>query len=530
MSQEKRSEAFVVPHGWRIIKNKVLSREGHEIDVSGDSFILPLTTKLSGLINLKKISNLALRWAVKSYVIDRLERVSLSASSHAFKNIWWKFLKHQDIYKLTERDVKSNLISLIEHAISTARSKHKLHELYEPIRWYIWCAERYQELGFCPAFALELDGMTIPGGPKGEAVRMGDPDCGPLHRSLELPLLVNALKNDNSTALAHLQQRAAVSLSIALGRNPANLTYLRGEDLKDITPQASQRCYVIKMPRIKKRLLNPRDDALDEYLDPQFARHILALISRNRSISTSIDINGKRTEIPKPLFINLKKNSVAVATKHWSDVYNMTSADICDLLQDFVARHEIISPITGQLLQISVRRMRYTLATNLAAEGISKRELARILDHTDTQHVHVYFEMAGNIVKHLDKAAAKTFSNYFSFFKGSIVESDEVAINGTRKDKHLAFQNENSPEDQVSIGVCGEKNLCHLDPPYSCYLCPKFQPYMHADHEHVLECLLENREERIVKYEKGRLGVQLDEVIAAVAQVVKICVPEDEND
>ena len=55
------------------------------------------------------------------------------------------------------------------------------------------------------------------------------------------------------------------------------------------------------------------------------------------------------------------------------------------------------------------------------------------------------------------------------------------------------------------------------------YLCPKFQPYRHADHEHVLECLLAGREERLKKYENARLGIQLDEVIAAVAQVAKLC-------
>src|ERR1700693_2988323 len=111
----------------------------------------------------------------------------------------------------------------------------------------------------------------------------------------------------------------------------------------------------------------------------------------------------KGTEIPKPIFINRNQNSVAIATKRWSDAYNMTSAHICELVQDFVKRHNIISPLTGTLLHITVRRLRYTLASNLASEGISRSELARILDHSDTQHVHVYFEIAGNIVTHLDK-------------------------------------------------------------------------------------------------------------------------------
>lgn len=133
----------------------------------------------------------------------------------------------------------------------------------------------------------------------------------------------------------------------------------------------------------------------------------------------------------------------------------------------------------------------------MVAEGISKRELARILDHTDTQNVNVYFDMAGNIVGHLDKAMAKGFSKYLDFFKGNLISSDEEAINGERNDKHLIFLDEQDSSEIIDVGVCGEITVCHLDPPYSCYVCPKFQPYRNADHENVLECLLASREERL---------------------------------
>ena len=165
----------------------------------------------------------------------------------------------------------------------------------------------------------------------------------------------------------------------------------------------------------------------------------------------------------------------------------------------------------------------------LTNTGISRSELARILDHTDTQHVQVYFELAGGIVEHLDKAAAKGFSKYLDFFRGKIIETADEAVNGELDNKHLSFIDEENPTDQTEIGVCGESKICHLDPPFSCYLCPKFQPYRHADHEHVLDCLLRSRAERIEKYTNSRLGVQLDDVIAAVAQVAKICEVRSEN-
>ncbi len=73
-------------------------------------------------------------------------------------------------------------------------SKKKLWALYRPIQWYLYGAEHYPELGFSTAYASILETMSIPGNPKGEAVRIEDPDSGPLNHSLELPLLIQALK------------------------------------------------------------------------------------------------------------------------------------------------------------------------------------------------------------------------------------------------------------------------------------------------------------------------------------------------
>ena len=201
----------------------------------------------------------------------------------------------------------------------------------------------------------------------------------------------------------------------------------------------------------------------------------------------------------------------------------MTSRDISNLTKSFVLRHSIISPLTGSPLKVSTRRFRYTLASGLASEGISMMELARILDHTDTQHVNVYYDTRSNIIAHLDKASASHFSKYVSLFKGKVVSNDREAINGELDEKHLLFVDEEYPDQQTQIGVCGELSICHLDPPFSCYLCPKFQPYRSANHEQVLDSLLEGREKRLEKYENARLGIQLDDVILAVSNVITLC-------
>lgn len=526
MNVEQLNNA-IEQYGWLPIPDKITTREGVLVNSANEIWHLPYTITSHPNIDFEKIKNLKLRWVTKRHIQERLETTSTHAGLTAFTSLWAEALTLQDEFKITKdlefEVLKKSLISLFERIIAKARAEHRLWALYRPIQWYIWCAESYSELGFCPKYSMELEALVVPGNPKGEAVRMEDPDCGPLNRSLELPLLISKLREDDSHELEHLQQKAAVALSIAFGRNPANLTYLRESDFKNITPELDEPCYVIRMPRIKKRQLKARDDFLEEYIDPEFAIHIISLIDANKRIATEVETVTGGVEIEKPLFIKINKNRAAVASGLVEDSYNMTSKNISDLLRSFVKRHKIISPVTGEILHLSTRRLRYTLATSLAAEGISKRELARILDHTDTQHVLVYFELAGSIVEHLDKAMAKGFARYLNYFKGNIVDSDDEAINGGRDDKRLSFIDEDNPTSQEEIGVCGKESICHLDPPFSCYLCPKFQPYRHADHEHVLECLLNSREQRMEKYENSRLGIQLDHVIMAVAQVSEQC-------
>ena len=514
------------------LPSRFFTREGVKVEAAGDSWVLPLSYRHSRL-NFSRIENETLKAAIKGCIVDQASRVSSHAGCQYWSDISAAILSRQKKYLLfpgiLANEFEERLICLMEETLNEARGKHRLWALYRTIQWYIWCAENYPEQGFSVVYAQELESLEVPGNPKGEAVRQEDPDYGPLHGTLELQPIIYALKQDESLVYAHLQQKAAVALSIAFGRNPANLVFLKETDFVNLTTDAASPCYVLKMPRIKKKQMDPRDDMLDEYLEQDIAEHVLALVKASQHKRLILDVGGQALEVARPLFISAKENSHAIVTKCWDDAFNMRSTGITGLIKAFVRRHNIISPLTGELLHVTSRRLRYTLATGLAAEGVSKRELARILDHTDTQHVNVYFEMAGKIVEHLDKATAKGFSEYLNFFKGRLIDSDEDAVNGERDDKHLTFVDDQKPADQADIGVCGETSVCHLDPPYSCYLCPKFQPYSHADHEHVLECLLADREERLKKYENARLGIQLDEVIAAVAQVAKLCEEEAHN-
>ncbi|MCH2058862.1 MAG: site-specific integrase [Thalassotalea sp.] len=531
MVNRQRLPELIEKYGWMDIPQSIITREGKAVDTSNEVWNLPYSLNPAAKVDFSLVTSDVLRWVLKSYVIDNVKRTSTHAGLATFRAVNNELLSFATDFGITELETSEHkLIDLFESKIAEARDNHRLWALYRPIQWYIYCAENYAELGFNSAYALELEGMSIPGNPKGEAVRMEDPEKGPLDRTLELSQLIAALKDDTSDEFEHLQQKVALALSISFGRNPANLTFLREEDFIDLTPDSEQSCFILKMPRIKKRQINPRSDFLDEYVDPLYASYIKQLIEKNRAQNIYFRINGQKIPNPGPLFLNLNGNNAAIDSRDFENAYNLTSGNITSLLKAFVARHNIVSPITNKLLHLTTRRLRYTLAVGLAAEGISKRELARILDHSDTQHVLVYFEMAGKIVSHLDKASAHKFASYVNFFKGKIIDNDDEAINGERPDKHVIFIDEGKPEDDEDIGVCGKSDICHLDPPYSCYLCAKFQPYSHANHDNVLHSLLESRDKRLKKYENARLGIQLDDVIAAVASVIKLCEKKEAGD
>lgn len=502
----------------------IITREGSVVDTSGDEWHLPYTYYANASIDFGKIKNPFIKKALKHYVSMSLRLTSAHAGYSNFKVITLEIMKFFDDDIAMTSSNEQALIEAFEIAISTARKEHRLWALYRAVEWYKWSFKNYPELGFSELYTRQLAGMSMPGNPKGQAVRMEDPESGSFDHTLELPLIIDALKSDSSNSFTHFQERAAVALSIAFGRNPANLTCLRESDLSKLSPfEQDDPCYVLKMPRIKKRQLNARDDYIEEYLDPLFGKIIEDLILANRDVKLVYNSRNYEKPSERPIFINSSGNSAAKKSNSVDEVFNMTSDNISELLRSFVLRHKIISPITGSPLKVSTRRFRYTLATGLASEGISRIELSRLLDHTDTQHVEVYYDTRSSIVGHLDKASASQFSEYVSLFKGSVIGNDSEAINGELDEKHLLFVDEEFPDKKTDIGVCGELNICHLDPPFSCYLCPKFQPYRSANHEHVLDSLLEDRKQRLKKYENARLGIQLDDVILAVSNVITLC-------
>lgn len=513
-------EQLVADNGWAEIPEEFVTREGKLAKLIEGKWFLPCET-LSGVLDIRRFGSPVLQWVLTKYMIH-VAQVTSSIDSYNAVNEAYFLLKHRDFFKksisCTDPEIlKPALIAQMEMMIIQLKEERKLWRAFRPIRWYIWGAEHYPELGFCEGYACELDAMTIPGGPKGEAVRSQDPEQGALHPHLELSLIVNALRNDSGQEFEHYQQRAAVALSQAYGRNCASYIALREEDVYDHLREPESPNWVIKIPRVKKGFRSARSDFLVEAMEDETREHIQALIQQNQVFDSRIEVNDQLIPCARPLFRRKEPNHMRVQTGDYESAFHIYTAQFGKLLRDFASRLNLISPITQRPLLLSARRFRYTVGTTYAAMGVSRKELARRLDHSDLQHVQVYYDILDVLTYALDKAAVLEYSRFVDLFRGgggiptsSIIASDRLVVT----DEH------SQPGGVAALGACGLDDLCHKFPPFSCYLCPKFRPYLSDVHEYLLDVLVRMHNERP---ESQTIGVHRVDVILAVGQVVRMC-------
>ncbi|MGZ6183546.1 MAG: tyrosine-type recombinase/integrase [Vulcanimicrobiaceae bacterium] len=320
-----------------------------------------------------------------------------------------------------------------------------------------------------------------------------DPDEGPLSEFEEAALRRALMRDDGP-----IKERAALWLALAFGANPANLSLLRENDFEaynftdDVAP-----AFFINMPRIKKRM-PPRCDFKKRNVDAPLARIIEELIAYN---------NGTFDGHVRPLFLRDSPRQMLVGGPLDEYAYHHTAYEITHLIARAVQRLQVESPRTGNSLEITTRRLRYSYATRMVRQGIPARELAELLDHTDTQNVQVYYKADSRFVERLDATIAENLGPRVRAFMGDIKPRDGAVID------LIPFRN--LPE----LGFCGASFRCGLAPHKTCYTCTKFNAFPDGAHTAVLDALLEERREYL---ESGheRIAEQLDETILAVGEVI----------
>ncbi|WP_142906336.1 tyrosine-type recombinase/integrase, partial [Klebsiella pneumoniae] len=73
-------------------------------------------------------------------------------------------------------------------------------------------------------------------------------------------------------------------------------------------------------------------------------------------------------------------------------------------LKNIVNNRNVISNRTGSLLNVTPRRLRYTIATKLAREGHNANTIAQLLDHSSTSSTGIYIKNLAESVERIDFA------------------------------------------------------------------------------------------------------------------------------
>lgn len=170
-----------------------------------------------------------------------------------------------------------------------------------------------------------------------------------------------------------------------------------------------------------------------------------------------------------------------------------------------------ISPRTHQKLKImNAHRFKHTLGTDLSNAGLGEHAMARALMHSDTRTVRKYRQVSAELMKLIDAKMSDHLAVVVSAFTGRVVADRASAVNGEREDRQI--------ED---LAVCGASAVCHLDAPFTCYVCSKFQPFVDADHHTALERLERRREQ--TRAVDPTTGVLWDRAILACRKIILDC-------
>ena len=172
-------------------------------------------------------------------------------------------------------------------------------------------------------------------------------------------------------------------------------------------------------------------------------------------------------------------------------------------------------------MHISAKRFRYTLGTRAAMEKNGALVIAELLDHSDTQNVQVYVKCVPEIIRQLNKALAMDLAPFADAFAGRIVENDSTAERSDDPASLIRYPGHVTGKD--GIGRCGGCGECNGMVPIACYVCEKFQAWLDAPHEEVLDALLAESRQLLEETGDERIAFANNDVILAVTRVIQLC-------
>ena len=267
------------------------------------------------------------------------------------------------------------------------------------------------------------------------------------------------------------------------------------------------------LPQVKTREQNARVSFKEFDLSPQTGRLI-----EDYAVSLKLAGLGRDSPLfPEAVVLTRQKS---LDDRDETDLFlgHCTAAGLSRVFNNML---NPIAPPTERLdfapLPISPKRFRYTFGTRMVEEGASKTVVADRLGHTDLQNVDHYYEASPKIVENIDKAMDSYLAPLAQAFRGRLVEGEgQTTLKGAPGSRIIDFKAAPQP-----VGSCsGKAGGCAFNKPVACYTCFKFEPWLDAPHEKVLQRLLAEREKWPDDERIARIN---DDAILAVQQVIVEC-------
>ncbi|WP_372879533.1 site-specific integrase [Spongiibacter marinus] len=489
-------------------KKLFISRDDREFNIDEDSW------------RLNKNVVVAVKWMSRLAPIVEASLKSVlarSAEEYAAETVKGLNDETRRYFNITE-DREFLVDSLISYRSALSRDEEqKLAKIRMLVRnWTDW--------GY-PGISREvmglLDGWRLRGMEKGKAIKRLDPEEGPL-TEIEMSALIDAMLQAYISGQISLSDYALSTILVYTGRRPIQITSLK---IKDICSRKAGEVdeYWINFPRAKQRFSKWRTE-FNVYPITEDLWNLLSLHARKISEKVADLVGCELTnqiiqELPLfPDFDAIRKckdASALLAASLGNELH--VERDSCnEVMRTLEALLDVNSERTGSRLNLSTRRFRYTLGSNIAREGKGELIIAEALDHSDTQNVGVYVKNLPDVVERIDRAVALQLAPLAQAFQGVLIESEAEAERGGDKSSRVG-------NAEVNVGNCGSYGFCGAMAPIACYTCRHFQPWVDGPHEIILDELIDKRDQVLRNTQDIKVASSNDRLILAVAQVIRRC-------
>lgn len=496
------AEVWSLPESWR-------ARNGHEFRPQDDFWKIPDTTSehVFNFASLRKSCSREMVQSCKRVLLWYVQSRSLSHATNMFNQFKWfsngVCRGGEPLRSVANTDI-----------INYKGSLSKEHQYY--LGSLSGFLQKWHELGYSgidPAAYSLLRSLRIEGNRKGWAVLTMDPAEGPFTQ-VELQVIHQAVNKAFAEGDIDSREFSLVWLFMATGARPIQIADLKIKDFHALQTESGTAEYILRIPRAKQRGALRRAAFKDRPLIPQVGDVIHAYITQVK-IESERCASDMASSDDLPIFpIWNKPNSPGFS--HHPDALEVRKE-----VKELFSKLEVFSHRTGEPIQITPRRFRYTLGTRAAQEKLGPLVIAEMMDHNDTQNVMVYTKATPEIIKKIDEALALELAPLARAFAGEIILSDDEA--GRAGDPASLIRHPGRPRGKDGVGRCGRCGSCEAAAPIACYTCRSFQAWADTPHEDVLKTLLDERARLLEVTGDERIAHANDNVILAVAQVVEMC-------